>query len=338
MTPRGTPPSWAVALASLALGACGPSGGTREPALSPQPTPPPDPRWVIAGEGGVWWSEDSVAWVRASGLPTNTTIRHVACIGLSAVASDGVAVWTSADFTSPDAWSPVTPTTASSSVGGLCATRDTFALASWQSVFGTTWLSLSGSHWLETPVQDCEIAYSISAANDRLLLGGRLRSIMQAAAWGYTASGGWSEAVLVGPTLAASFGEAAFGNGWYVAAGFNAGRAFWRSNDGAIWNAVEQPGSGTHRAIAFGNGRWLAVGTEGAGAGSRWRSNDDGVTWMSDPGPTPLHDVCWGDGQFLVVGDAGLIEVSATTEPGSWSPRTPSANAPGALWQAIHLP
>ena len=110
-----------------------------------------------------------------------------------------------------------------------------------------------------------------------------------------------------------------WGNGWFVACGGDANSMFMRSADGVTWEEDLHPG-GTQWVgdVAWGDGRWVAVG----GVGRVQYSDDDGATWVDNDQTLPAagRSVAFGGGQFVAVGDGGMIAVSTDGE--SWDDHT----------------
>ena len=129
-----------------------------------------------------------------------------------------------------------------------------------------------------------------------------------------------------------SFGSIAinaitFGNGIFVAGG-NGGRMAW-SIDGENWIAIPggtgrgiNPsvigqstfGSNTIRSIAFGNGRFVAVGGDSPFGGSdfgvvAWSGNGENWTAVSNRifASFLVSDIAYGNGRFIAVGTQGRI-------------------------------
>ena len=89
----------------------------------------------------------------------------------------------------------------------------------------------------------------------------------------------------------------------FVAAGNG---AFWHSEDGKIWEPAYTDESGNVKAIAFGNGIWVAVGADSAGSCKIWTSST-GKGWNSMDCPSggnnePRTGVAYGNGMFIVTG------------------------------------
>lgn len=110
-----------------------------------------------------------------------------------------------------------------------------------------------------------------------------------------------------------------WGNGYFVAVGGDQNSMVMRSVDGTNWEVDLHPsGTGWMGDVAYGDGRWVAVG----GNGVVMSSDDDGLTWTDHEErlPSAGRSITFADGLFVAVGDNGMI---ATSEDGmSWADRT----------------
>lgn len=99
----------------------------------------------------------------------------------------------------------------------------------------------------------------------------------------------------------------AYGNGVFVAVGFNSSNAA-SSTDGITWTTRTLPSISNWYGVAFGNGVFVAVSTS---ATAMVATSTDGITWTQRT--TPLgsnYSVCFGDGKFVTVGNGGGSMVS----------------------------
>ncbi|WP_198299767.1 cadherin-like beta sandwich domain-containing protein [Tumebacillus avium] len=119
---------------------------------------------------------------------------------------------------------------------------------------------------------------------------------------------------------------AAFGDGKFVAAGFDAeatASVVYHSNDGENFSAGTISGSGVYD-VAYGNNKFVAVGISGFVA-----TSTDGNVWTTQDSKTAatLNGVAYGGGKFVAVGDGGTI---VSSEDGvNWiteTPKTASGN------------
>lgn len=127
----------------------------------------------------------------------------------------------------------------------------------------------------------------------------------------YTSSEGsrWSQAYEAHAGVMLS--EIAYGNGeMLVITNTNVGLF---SGDGATWKQVAV-GPGTKSAVAYGEGRFVAVGENVA-------TSRNGADWEEAAGPGEwLVEVAAGDGQFVAISDAGTLFTSA--DGLSWTKQT----------------
>jgi hypothetical protein len=100
------------------------------------------------------------------------------------------------------------------------------------------------------------------------------------------------------------YGVAA-GKGGYVATGIG---GIFRSTDAVTWKNVSPTGVTYMSRVAFGSGRFVAVGYNANVYGS-----DDGITWapLNIPGVFSGSDVVYGNGRFVLTPGNGDILTSA---------------------------
>lgn len=133
--------------------------------------------------------------------------------------------------------------------------------------------------------------------------------------------------------------DVAWGDGAFIAVGGDQNSMVMRSTDGSTWQEDLHP-SGTQwkGGVAYGGGRWVAVG----GVGTVIYSDDSGSVWQdaSERLPSAGRDIAYGGGLFVAVGDGGMI---ATSSDGtSWADYSQSgavglsavAYAPTGFWVA----
>jgi hypothetical protein len=103
--------------------------------------------------------------------------------------------------------------------------------------------------------------------------------------------------------------RAAFGNGRWIVVGGSYGFGYdglkdvigYSDDAGFTWTEIIAPahpfGGTKIKGVAFGNGRWVAVGTVGKIA----YSNDNGLTWTLTPSGTtdPIFEVAYANGLWL---------------------------------------
>lgn len=90
----------------------------------------------------------------------------------------------------------------------------------------------------------------------------------------------------------------AFGAGWFVAVGGNAGGAARSSDGGKTWVLASQQELDGVGAVTYGNGKFVAVGLNCA-----WYSTDNGAAWTAAASlpDGQWHAVCYGGGKFVAV-------------------------------------
>lgn len=145
--------------------------------------------------------------------------------------------------------------------------------------------------------------------------------------WGYRTSteDGLSWAVTANPSTGDDHSpdllrDVAFGDGVFIAVGGDRNAMIMRSTDGSTWQEDLYPaGEQWKGGVAYGAGRWVAVG----GVGSTAYSDDGGLSW-SEGGRLPQagRDVAWGNGHFVAIGDDGMIAIS--TDGFTWTDATVS--------------
>ena len=100
------------------------------------------------------------------------------------------------------------------------------------------------------------------------------------------------------------------------------------SEDGAHWHAAESPTVGSLRAVAWGNGQWVAVGDHGEIV-----TSPDGLRWTRESAGAFFHlrGVTRGNGLWVAVGDDAVIITSPDGR--AWTQRT-SGSEPlrAVLW------
>lgn len=102
------------------------------------------------------------------------------------------------------------------------------------------------------------------------------------------------------------------------------------SPDGVAWSVVSPPGAPTFHDVAWGAGRFVAVG-EG---GERWFS-DDGTTWtFADEGGDKLYAVAFSGSAFVAAGDTSNFRSfdGVTWEPLPHKSLESMVFHDGALW------
>ena len=89
--------------------------------------------------------------------------------------------------------------------------------------------------------------------------------------------------------------------------------------DGTTWSPVAATEANLWRSVAYGNGVWVAVSSDGTD--QVMRSIDDGVSWdpMSEAEPNTWQSVAYGNGVWVAVSNAGGNQVMRSTDGLSWS-------------------
>jgi hypothetical protein len=107
--------------------------------------------------------------------------------------------------------------------------------------------------------------------------------------------------------VGASWISAAYGNGVFVAVGFNSSNAA-SSTDGITWTTRTLPSVSSWYHVAFGNGIFVAVSQSGT---AMVATSTDGITWTQRTAPFGTnYSVCFGNGRFVTVGGGGGSMVS----------------------------
>lgn len=136
-----------------------------------------------------------------------------------------------------------------------------------------------------------------------------------------------------GPTISTPLTSVASGGGYLVAVG--TGGVIRRSGDGgASWSAVTSPTPNDLYAVAWCNGRFVAVGAAGTILVST-----DGQSWIAQSAVTTssLRAVTYTDSYIAAVGDGGALVTSTDGTVWSargWGPSTPSPTIAiyGIVW------
>jgi hypothetical protein len=145
----------------------------------------------------------------------------------------------------------------------------------------------------------------------------------------------------------------AYGNGTFVAVGNedtvtdanNSLGVYFVSTDGIAWTRVVGEPNMPADAVAFGNGRFVALATGFLGTSlipfARAFESTDGLAWTGTdlPDPLPLGDIAFGDGMFVVVGKGTLIQ---STDGLAWAPFGPPlgsafAGGTGVVFSGAHF-
>ena len=182
--------------------------------------------------------------------------------------------------------------------------------------FGVILTSADGFHWVERHRID---EFSIGG-----LAWGGGRFVVTAGSTLLLSSDGerWTEETLGEEILA--LGDLVWDGSRFVAVGATSDetQSIFTSEDGLTWQSQPVGCECYSVAITCGNGRYVVVGGTPAGDGTILTSVD-AVTWeeQSWEGSGKFYDVVFGHGEFLAVGDRGLV---ATSPDGhTWSFQDP---------------
>jgi len=114
----------------------------------------------------------------------------------------------------------------------------------------------------------------------------------------------------------------AFGNGLFVAVGWNGTHAVMTSSDGVTWTARSAPSS-EWRGVTYGNGLFVAVADDGT---ARVMTSPDGITWTART-PAAVDQwvaVTYGNGLFVAVASSSN-NVMTSSDGITWTARTGTA-------------
>jgi hypothetical protein len=134
----------------------------------------------------------------------------------------------------------------------------------------------------------------------------------------------WNRSSFEGPAIAFP-ADLAFGNGQFVSLWKgNTPAIFLTSPDGVTWTRQSTSADNLKlRALAFGDGKFLAAGGQGNLAASV-----DGTRWqpLSSAIQDNLRGITYADGQFVAVGNAGMNAISQNGLLWTWQPPASTQN------------
>jgi len=111
-----------------------------------------------------------------------------------------------------------------------------------------------------------------------------------------------------------SIGTIAFGNGRFVASDSYSYTIMGYSTDGITWTTVKNADDNTTMAIAYGENKFVAVGTLSMLSGSGYRTSINGTTWTTVSGISGLSNAAWaityGNGIWVTGGQGGKMAYS----------------------------
>ncbi len=123
---------------------------------------------------------------------------------------------------------------------------------------------------------------------------------------------------------ATNYKSITFANGQFVAVGSN---TIGTSPDGITWTThTLAPNNYFLTSVAYGNGTYVAVGI-GVGVNSSVFRSADGITWTAAPSLAGnVFDITFGNGQFVIGGQVGLIGIKTSPDGLSWTDREPDVS------------
>ena len=104
--------------------------------------------------------------------------------------------------------------------------------------------------------------------------------------------------------------------------------------DGTSWSPVDAAAQQQWRSVAYGNGVWVAVSTNGI-TNRVMRSIDDGATWAGVAATENVNwrSVAYGNGVWVAVSSDGTDQVMRSIDDGvSWDPMS---EAEPNTWQSV---
>ena len=109
------------------------------------------------------------------------------------------------------------------------------------------------------------------------------------------------------------------------------------SADGITWSAVSSGIAQDFRAIAYGNGLYVAVGLAGA---NHIATSPSGSAWTARTSPDSTYNllgVAYGNGVFVAVGykPAGSDDIFTSPDGVTWTKRSTGLNAGGFGWNGV---
>jgi guanyl-specific ribonuclease Sa len=189
---------------------------------------------------------------------------------------------------------------------------------------GVSWTAVANSTFGESAIQ------AVAWGNNRFVAvgySGKMAYSADGVSWTAVADSGiWNYTNSIGETIMAIINAIAFGNNRFVAVGAFGKIAY--SADGVRWTAVADSGIWQYitsrgdtitagvTSIAFGNNRWVAVGSYGKMAYSV-----DSASWTAAANrrfdTEPIHAIAYGNGRFVAGSDRGEMAYSA--DGASWT-------------------
>jgi hypothetical protein len=275
---------------------------------------------AVSGGSTVLTSPDGVAWTLRS-LPAQTPgVRRAPRVvaagpGLVVVAGLSGGLFTSTDGS---AWASAT-LAESRNLRGVAWDGTRYCAAGLAGAFasspdGVTWTNQAGPAGL-----DGFAWYSVAWGNGQFVAVGasaEIASSPDCVSWTERNAG----RLVSDPAQGVSgfLQDVTFGNGQFVAVGWEvdpatqlAGALVATSPDGLVWTqrptGLPADAERSLQAIAWGDGRYVAIGRQSDGLTVDLLTSPDGVAWTAWPAPAlegreSIADLAWSGGQFVAVG------------------------------------
>jgi len=251
---------------------------------------------AIGSSGGSLTSPDGMNWTRHASSSPPFSYGIAFRNGTFVLAGDGL--WSS---TNGVAWASHY-SEYPNSLNSVTACPDMFVAVGnagsiVTSVDGTNWIRRSAGTWLSL--------YALAASSNAVLaVGGRGATLL------CSNNGTWTYQNVGSSTYMSSV---VYADGRFVAAGGgNGGPTIFQSSNGVSWTSQIQPGAYLN-AITFAEKQFVVVGGDGYGINGFIKTSSNAVNWTSRVIPTTnsLHQICYGNGQFVAAGNRGVILTSA---------------------------
>ena len=169
---------------------------------------------------------------------------------------------------------------------------------------GTTILSSDGTNWTKTGSGTSNNLARVACGNDQYIAVGFGYAQWGPAQWGVTSRDGSNWTSLNLDSLPSPK--------WITGMGYGAGQfimlrnsGIFASTDGTSWtDRFLANGASTYSDVAFGNGRFVVVGSRAdIGGGGNIATSPDAITWSAgDIGDRNLSGIAFGSSRFVAVG------------------------------------
>lgn len=191
-----------------------------------------------------------------------------------------------------------------------------------------------------------------TGANGRVVVCGTNGSGSSAVAYSDDLGANWT-GVLIAAGSGVTLQSIAYNGRRLVAAGYaGVTRAYVYSDDnGVTWSAGDGPTDFVPLGVAWGNGRWIAVGYDNSTTQARYSISYDGKTWGTQTAignldssytNSVLNAVCYASGQFHAVGrtinptNNGLLcSIGMLVSNWTWSVKSDSSDFPGVATDGV---